>query len=77
MLVASRRVADSFDRCLRGNEYFETEVRGGAALTSAADDLMEATLEIERYLGRRNAVAQARLDQVEIDCEMENEADEL
>ncbi len=77
MLAASRRVADSFDRCVRGDEHFQTEVRGGAALTCATDDLMETTIEIERYLTRRDAVEQARLDQVEIDYELENEADDL
>ncbi|MCX4156169.1 MULTISPECIES: helix-turn-helix domain-containing protein [Paraburkholderia] len=77
LLTTSRCVADSFDRCFRGNEYFETEVRGGAALMAATDDLLETTVNIERYLDRRNALAQARLDQVEIDYEIENEADGL
>jgi transcriptional regulator with XRE-family HTH domain len=77
ILVASRRVVESFDRSFRGNEYFETEVRGGAALTNATDDLMETSVEIERYLDRRDAVAQARLTQVEIDYEQDNEADDL
>lgn len=77
MLAASRRVIESFDRSFRGNEYFETEVRGGAALTCAADDLMETSVEIERYLDRRDAVAHARLDRIEIDYELESEADDF
>jgi transcriptional regulator with XRE-family HTH domain len=63
VLIATHQALATFDRCCRNDAYFEEEVRGGATLARAMDDLQEVVIGVEKAMARREAVALARIQQ--------------
>lgn len=69
MLIAAHQATTTFDRCCRNNASFQDDIRGGASLTRAMDDLQEVVIGIEKAMARSEAVAQARIQQPILDPE--------
>lgn len=62
LLSQVRDLTQTFDRVLRNNETFNEEIRGGATLTRGFDELVETTVEIERFFARRQGIETARAE---------------
>lgn len=63
ILIAAHQAIATFDRSCRNNDYFNDEVRGGATLARAMDELQEVVIGVEKAIARREAIAQARVQQ--------------
>jgi transcriptional regulator with XRE-family HTH domain len=60
ILDSARRTTQSFEKVCRLNSTFNDDIRGGATLQHDIDDLVEAMVEVDRFLSRRANLSEER-----------------
>lgn len=60
LLDSARRATQSFEKVCRLNSTFNDDIRGGATLQHDIDDLLEATVNVDKFLSRRANLIEVR-----------------